>query len=89
MAQKVAQASGLSAETVAKLLPILAPILMSALGSLKASRDLDAGGVASLVKNEHAELAGGAPPAAGPGGIDIGQIGGALLRSGLLGKLFG
>lgn len=88
VAQKVAQASGLAPETVARLLPILAPILMSALGSLKASRGLDAGGLAGMLQKEHATIAGSAPPAAGPAGIDLARIGGALLQSGVLGKLF-
>jgi hypothetical protein len=88
VAQKVSQVSGLDPATVSRLLPALAPIVMSALGTLKADKKLDAGGVASLVQGEHQKLAKGAPAAQGPAGIDLAGIGGALLQSGVLSQLF-
>jgi hypothetical protein len=85
----VAGASGLDAATVQRLLPALAPVLMSALGTIKTQNGLDAGGVAQLVQGEHAQLSGGVPHAQGPGGLDLASIGGALMQSGALGRLFG
>lgn len=87
--KKVSEASGLPPGTVATLLPALAPVLMSALGTIKAKNGLDAGGVAQLVQAEHKTLSGPAAKAAAPGALDLGAIGGALMQSGLLGQLFG
>ena len=86
--QNIAKASGLSPQVVSAMLPALAPILMSALGSLKKDRGLDANGVAQLVQKENQQLTRTAPAAAAPGGLDLASMGGALLQSGLLNQLF-
>lgn len=89
--QQVAKVSGMSPQAVSALLPVLAPIVMSALGTLKSKQGLDAGGVASLLAQEHTAISGSAAPApkaAAPGGLDLGSIGSALLQSGALSQLF-
>lgn len=50
--QSVARSSGLDMATVAKLLPMLAPMVMGALGKAKKERGLDAAGVAGLLDSE-------------------------------------
>lgn len=88
----VARASGVDANTVAALLPVLAPVVMSALGTTKKENGLDAGGLAGFLQGEAGKLRGAAPaaaPSAGFGADDLVKIGGALAQSGLLGKLFG
>lgn len=98
--QGVAKASGLDLATVAKLLPALAPIVMSALGSLKKGQQLDAGGLAGMLAQEEQQLAKGS--SRNQGGLadlldmdndgsmvdELVAAGGALANSGLLGKLF-
>jgi hypothetical protein len=49
VAQQIGQSSGLSAGQVMKLLPILAPIVMSVLGKTKNSGGLDLGGLANIL----------------------------------------
>ncbi len=88
----VARASGVDMNTVAALLPVLAPVVMSALGTTKKERGLDAGGLAGFLQGEAKQIGGNAAPAAGSAGFgadDLMKIGGALAQSGLLGKLFG
>lgn len=46
------RASGLDMATIAKLLPILAPIVMGALGKLSRQKGLDAGGVSGYLTGE-------------------------------------
>jgi hypothetical protein len=82
----IAQASGVDAGTVIKLLPVIAPLVMSALGSLKKQNGLDASGVAGLLASEATTL--NAPTDDGFGADDLMRIGGALAQSGLLSKLF-
>lgn len=86
----VARASGVDANTVAALLPVLAPVVMSALGTRKKENGLDANGLAGFLAGE-AQQMGAAPraSASGLGADDLARIGGALAQSGLLGKLFG
>lgn len=88
----VARASGVDMSTVAALLPVLAPVVMSALGTTKKERGLDAGGLAGFLEGEAKQIGGSAAPASGSAGFgadDLMKIGGALAQSGLLGKLFG
>ena len=96
--QGVAQASGLDMGQVAKLLPILAPIVMAALGRQKRQSNLDAGGLSGMLGQEAQRARRAAPDGIlgslsgfldkdGDGSIqdDIaGQVGRAAL-----GKLFG
>jgi hypothetical protein len=48
----LSRASGLDPATIAKLLPILAPIVMSVLGRLSRQKGLDASGVSGYLTNE-------------------------------------
>jgi hypothetical protein len=82
----IAQASGVDQGVVMKLLPMLAPLVMSALGTLKKNQGLDAGGVANLLSNEANSMQ--APKDDGFGADDLMRIGGALAQSGLLQNLF-
>ena len=54
--QGVARSSGLDAGTVGKLLPMLAPLVMGALGRAKREQNLDAGGLASMLNQERARV---------------------------------
>ena len=54
--QGVAQSSGLSADKVGQLLPMLAPLVMGALGKAKQQNNLDAGGLASMLNQERARV---------------------------------
>lgn len=100
-AEQIGQSSGLSVSQVMKLLPILAPIVMSVLGKAKNSGGLDLGSLANV-------LMGGAQQAQQQGGMGdlLGNILGSVLGGqqqpqqqtkqsggdllgGLLGGLFG
>ncbi len=48
----VARSSGLDAKKVAALLPILAPLIMGALGKMKKEKQLDTGGLTDLLRDE-------------------------------------
>ena len=85
VANEVAAKSGVDGGIVKKLLPIIAPIVMSALGTMMKEKNLDAGGVQNLVQGEAAAM--GAAPKADDDGFGFDDI----LKSGagsLLGKLF-
>ncbi len=80
---------------VTKLLPMLAPVVMGALGRQKRQRGLDAGGLASMLGAERSDME-RANPAAGMLGKLLDQDGDgsavddiARLGKGLLGGLFG
>ncbi len=54
--QGVARSSGLDAGAVARLLPMLAPLVMGALGRAKKQQNLDAGGLASMLNQERTHV---------------------------------
>ncbi len=54
--QGVARSSGLDAGAVSKLLPMLAPLVMGALGRAKQQQNLDAGGLASMLNQERTRV---------------------------------
>ncbi len=53
--QNLSEQSGLSLETIMKLLPILAPLVMGYLSKQKQDHGLDAGGVGSMLGEERQE----------------------------------
>jgi hypothetical protein len=90
----VSQSSGLDSASVARLLTMLAPIVMGALGKTQRSGNLDAGGIFDLLKGEM-------KTAQSKGGVDLGMLSMldadgdgsvvddiAKLGGGLLGSLF-
>jgi hypothetical protein len=94
--QSLSQQSGLDAGTIGKMLAMLAPVLMGALGKSKREGGLDVGALAGLLGAERSRAEQAAPESAGlltqlldadgDGQVvdDVGKIG-----MGLLGKLFG
>jgi len=52
----VGQASGIDPAKSGQLLKILAPIVMAALGRVKQQKDLDAGGLSDLLRQERSEV---------------------------------
>lgn len=91
----VSKASGVDPAIVTNLLPLLAPIVMGALGRQKRQQDLDVGGLSSFLGAERQTMEASAPAAGmlgklldqdGDGSVadDIAKLGG-----GLLGNLFG
>ncbi len=67
----VAGGTGLDGSQVAKLLQILAPIVMAALGKAQSSNNLDAGGLAGMLTREK-------QAASGAGGGILGALSGML-----------
>ncbi len=101
--QGVAKASGLDLGQAAKLLTLLAPIIMGAIGKMKQSGGLDAGGLAGLLQsaaggleptqpgNEGAGLLGSLLDQDDDGQVadDIASLGAKVFSNGGLGGLFG
>lgn len=97
----VSKASGLDMSQVAKLLPVLAPIVMSALGKMKKERNMGPGDLAGMLAQENQEVARQAP--SGVGGLmdlldsdndgqiadDLAKFGALAGGAGLLKKMFG
>jgi hypothetical protein len=91
----VSKVSGMDAAMVTKLLPMLAPVVIGALGRQKRQQGLDAGGLAAMLGTERQSME-RSNPAAGMLGKLLDQDGdGAVLDDvakigkGLLGGLFG
>ena len=98
----ISRASGLDIRKVSQLLPLLAPIVMSVLGRVMRQRELDAGGLETLLDEERAEIEKDAPEMA-QGGLlgfldadndnqiadDVARLGASLSRSDLLGSVLG
>jgi hypothetical protein len=59
--QGLSQATGLDTGKTGQLLAILAPLVMGALGRAKQERNLDAGGLSTLLAGEHEHLKESAP----------------------------
>jgi hypothetical protein len=55
--QAVAKAGGLDGAQAAQLLAMLAPLVMGAVGRMQQQRGLDAGGLASMLQGERAQVA--------------------------------
>lgn len=96
-AEQIGQSSGLSAGQVMKLLPILAPIVMSVLGKTKSSGGLDLGSLAGVLmggaqqaqqQDGMGDLLGNILGSVMGGNQQPQQDGGGLLGS-VLGGLFG
>ncbi len=92
--QSVSRSSGLDAGTIARLLPLLAPIVMGMLGKQQRQQGLDADGLAGMLSGEQARVERQAPgmlgqllDADGDGDAtdDVMRMGASLL-GGLFGK---
>jgi hypothetical protein len=92
----ISKDTGFDTNAVAKLLPMLAPLVMGALGREKRQKGLDAGALASMLSGEGQRAREMAPGALGMlggllddegDGLDAGDI--ADAGKGLLGKLLG
>jgi hypothetical protein len=92
LTQGLGGASGLDTGSVSKILAMLAPIVMGALGKAKQSRGLDGDGLASMLGAERKAAAASAPDAMGMLNemLDADGDGSALDDvAGMLGGLFG
>ncbi len=95
--QGVSRASGLDTGAVSRLLPLLAPLVMGALGKVKRERQLDENGLALLLKQEKETLVQQSPALGGVMGLidqdgdgevkdDLMQMGSSLLGQFMGGK---
>lgn len=87
------QGTGLDASQMAKLLPMLAPLVMGALGKTQRQKNLDAGGLADLLGGETRQIREQKPSGMGMLGSlldsdgdgdigdDLAKMGGGLLKS--------
>lgn len=82
----VGQQTGLSPQQSSNLLTTLAPLVMGALGKMKAQQGLDASGVAGTLATEKAQIE---QNASGGLGNLLGMVGGNGGAAGLLGKVLG
>lgn len=89
--QAVAQTSGLDAQQAGRILALVAPIVMGALGRAKRQGNLDAGGVAGALGDEHANLQQSMPDLMGTASQLLGGTGSSLASQlgGIAGNLFG
>ncbi len=71
----LSRSSGISGAQVAKILALLAPIVMAALGKMQRSRDLDSGGLSDLLNKEQTRATEAAPDV-------MGSLGSLLDRDG-------
>ena len=91
----LSQATGLDASAIAKLLPMLAPLVMGALGKQHRAGGGGAGALAGLLASEEDRATQAAPALKGLGGLldqdGDGKVGDDIARigKGLLGGLFG
>ena len=88
-------ASGLDVGTITKLLPMLAPLVIGALGQQQRKQGLDAGGLASMLNQEHERFESSTPglvgnllDADGDGSVtdDLARMGTSLLGKLLSGR---
>ncbi len=94
--QGLAKASGLDLSQIARLLPLLAPLVLGALGKAKQSNGLDAGGLTDLLGREQAHVEATQPGLMGMLGglLDKNKDGSIMdeamqMGTSLLGSLFG
>jgi len=94
----LAKTTGLDMGSVTKLLPILAPLVMGALGKQQRQSQLDASGLSNMLGQERQQIESSVPQmgivgkfldADGDGDMDLGDLGSLAKSTGLLGKLFG
>lgn len=91
------QATGLDAGSTGKLLSMLAPVVMGAVGKAQRQGNLDAGGLAGMLNNERDQMAKASPDVMGivgsmldsdgDGDFDMGDV--VKRGAGLFGKLLG
>ncbi|MEM7274310.1 MAG: DUF937 domain-containing protein [Actinomycetota bacterium] len=86
--QNLAQQSGLNLDTIMKLLPILAPLVMGYLSNQKKSQDLDAGGLGSVLSQERRQAETSQPGLGGLASI-LDSDGDGSIVDDILGKITG
>ncbi len=94
--RNLGQATGLDSSVIAKLLPILAPLVMGALGKARRDGNLDAGSLAGMLKQQRPHVKQQVPSGFGLGSLidrdGDGQIAddvAGMVGKGLLKNLFG